>query len=198
MHATAENELDHPEFLININKIKFAGGEGSIQFGSDVTHSSTHPQLKFRLWQLWRVGLLRKQLVEGEANVPDSRQKDCCFIIIIKFSSQVTWKGSWLKFQNGNQVIFHLKLQSDISPLKIKVREQSYSNSTDLTEHATAEKKHDKFHSQEYVCEVKPLVGSSRTIEQPLRGLFPEELGSSSRETSQLRGSSKESYSILQ
>lgn len=90
------------------------------------------------------------------------------------------------------------EMQSDISPLKSKVREQSYSNSTDLTEHATAEKKHDKFHSQEYVCEDKPLLGSSRTIEQPLRGLFPEELGSSSRETSQLRGSSKESYSILQ
>ena len=37
-----------------------------------------------------------------------------------------------------------------------------------------------------------------RTVEQPLIGLWPEELCSSSSETSQLKGSSEESYSILQ
>ena len=56
---------DHAEFVINIDEFKFAGGEGNTQFGSDVTDSSTHPQLKSRLWQLWREGQLRKQLVEG-------------------------------------------------------------------------------------------------------------------------------------
>lgn len=39
---------------------------------------------------------------------------------------------------------------------------------------------------------------SCRTVEQPLKGLFPEELCSSSSETSQLKGSPEESYSILQ
>lgn len=76
-------------------------------------------------------------------------------------------------------------------------------------EHGTAEKEHEKRNSQEYSYEDKPLVSSScvpssqresrGTVEQPLKGLmWPEELCSSSSETSQLRGSSEESYSILQ
>ena len=72
---------------------------------------------------------------------------------------------------------------------------------------ATAEKKYEKCESQECVCDDKPMVSSScvpssqreslEAVEQPLKGLFPEELYSSSIESSQIRGSSEESYSIL-
>lgn len=74
--------------------------------------------------------------------------------------------------------------------------------------HASAEKELDKRDSQECSCE--ELVSSSFVpssqrescvyVEQPLKGLFPEELYSlsSDRDTSQIRGSSEESYSILQ
>lgn len=74
--------------------------------------------------------------------------------------------------------------------------------------HATAEKEHEKSNSQECLCEDKPLVSSSCVpssqresgvaVEQPLKGLLPEELRFSSSEVSQLRESSEESCSILQ
>ncbi|XP_020632694.1 uncharacterized protein LOC110069505 isoform X2 [Orbicella faveolata] len=76
VRATEENELDHAEFLISIEEFKFAGGEGNTQFGSDVTDSSACPQFKARLQQLWRAGQLRKQLVGGEANVPDGKEAE--------------------------------------------------------------------------------------------------------------------------
>lgn len=75
-------------------------------------------------------------------------------------------------------------------------------------EHATAEEEHERCNSQECSYKDESLVSSSwvpssqrescRTVEQPLKGLFPEELCSSSSETSQLKGSLEESYSILQ
>ena len=76
--------------------------------------------------------------------------------------------------------------------------------------HATAEKEYENFDSQECLCDDKPFVSSSYVpssqresrlaVEQPLKGLFPEELFSPSSDTctSQMRGSSEESYSILQ
>ena len=76
--------------------------------------------------------------------------------------------------------------------------------------HATAEKEYEKCDSQECLCDDKPFVSSSYVpssqresrlaVEQPLKGLFPEELFSPSSDTctSQMRGSSEESYSILQ
>ena len=70
--------------------------------------------------------------------------------------------------------------------------------------HASTEKELD---SQECSCQGEPFVSSSFVpssqrdscvpVEQPLKGLFPGELFSSSRDDSQMRGSSEESYSIL-
>ena len=69
--------------------------------------------------------------------------------------------------------------------------------------HATTEKELEECNSQECLFEDNLLVSSSFVpssqrescvaVEQPLKGLFPEELCSS-----QIRGSSEESYSILQ
>lgn len=70
--------------------------------------------------------------------------------------------------------------------------------------HTSTEK---ELESQECPCENEPFVSSTfvpssqrdscMPVKQPLKGLFPEELFSSSRDDSQIRGSSEESYSIL-
>lgn len=76
-------DQDHAEFVINIDEFKFAGGEGNTQFGSDVTDSSTHPQLKSRLWQLWRAEQLGTQLAEGDTE--HSPPIFPCFILLCFF-----------------------------------------------------------------------------------------------------------------
>ncbi len=77
-----------------------------------------------------------------------------------------------------------------------------------ILERETEEKEIEKHTCMSQEHNEKRLVSSSYVpssqkrhrvlVDQPLKGLVPEELCSSSSETSQLRGSSEESYSILQ
>ncbi|XP_078364065.1 uncharacterized protein LOC144648353 [Oculina patagonica] len=93
----------------------------------------------------------------------------------------------------------------EIQTCSSSTQAQICAESAESAERETEENEIEKHSSQEHN---NTLVSSSYVpssqkrhvvlVDQPLKGLVPEELCSSSSETSQIRGSSKESYSILQ
>ncbi|XP_078365414.1 uncharacterized protein LOC144649723 isoform X2 [Oculina patagonica] len=210
--ATAEVELDQAEFVINIDHFKFAGGEGNTQFGTDLVDSSTLPQLQSRLRQLWRIGQLRIQFddAQEEANFPDTKKTkrlllkshDSVYIpkdMERKLAEIAEWKPSYCPPHTCT---------SEIQSCSSSTQMQICAESAESAERETEEKEIEKHTCMSQEHNEKRLVSSSYVpssqkrhrvlVDQPLKGLVPEELCSSSSETSQLRGSSEESYSILQ